>query len=86
MKLAKNDVRTTTGRNLRKLMILLGKNSVDELNGQEIDKIEYHRILESETLRLSIIEELMQVKNEEFEVPGMVSEELNEILNHICTT
>ena len=52
MRLSRKDLRTTTGRNLRQLMILFGKNSVDELTVEDVDSFEYQTIPENEAWRL----------------------------------
>ena len=36
-----NDSRSTTGSNLRKLMLLLGKHTLEDIEVKDIDKVEY---------------------------------------------
>ena len=86
LKLAKTDVRTTTGRNLRYLMIALGKNSVETIREEDIDTMEYHTIPEDETWRINLVKEIIEVKENECEVQGFSNEELEEIVNFVCTS
>ena len=86
LKLSKTDVRTTTGRNLRYLMISLGKRSVDEIRAEDIDSLEYNPIQEDQSWRVSIVKELIDVREKECEVQGFTDEELEEIINHVCTS
>ena len=86
LRLSRKDLRTTTGRNLRLLMILLGKNSVDDLSVDDIDSLEYHTIPENEAWRVGLLQELIAVRENKCEITGFASEELDDILDHVCTS
>ena len=86
LKLSKTDARTTTGRNLRYLMIALGKNLVETIREEDIDTMEYHTIPEDETWRIDLLKEIIEVKENEYEVHGFTNEELEEIVNFVCTS
>ena len=64
---AKNDVRTTTGTNLRTIMLYSNKNSIDEVLDDNID-IEYHTIPEEEAWRPTLAKEIIDIFYEEFTV------------------
>ena len=85
LELSKGDASTTTGRNLRLLMMMCGKHSVDELQVDDIDTMEYHCIPRSEAWRVGMLKELVDIRENETEVPCMTYEELTEIMNFICT-
>ena len=68
--LSKTDVRTTTGKHLRYLMMILGKRSVDDIRAEDIDSLEYNPIQEDQAWRVSIVKELMEVRERECEVQG----------------
>ena len=85
LELSKRDARTTTGRNLRMLMMISDKNLVDELHVDDIDSMEYHSIPGNEAWRVGMLKELVSIRENETVVPGMTSEELTEIMNYICT-
>ena len=79
----KYDVRSTTGNNLRMLMLRTQKSSVDEMSKEDYKKIDYHKINESEQWRISIIEEIIDIKYNQLDVEGFEAEE---ILNFVCTS
>ena len=66
-------------------MYFCGKNSVDELMVEDIDTMEYHNIKECEARRTGMLKELVAVREDEAEVPGMTAEEITDIMNYICT-
>ena len=82
LKIVKNDVRTCTGSNLRRIMLLAGRTSAMDLQGADS---QYHKIPESEEWRINFLKELIEVKQEGLEVEGMEQAEIEEILNYICT-
>ena len=78
------DARCTTGSNLRNIMLMAGKNRIEELDEGDID-IEYHEILESEAWRVDFIKEVVELKYGDLSLPGFTEEELEEIQNYLCT-
>ena len=48
MKEAMKDVRSVTGSNLRKIMLLVGKTSVEDINVEDVDTLEYFKLDENE--------------------------------------
>ena len=58
----KNDVRSTTEKNLRKLMLLTQKSNIDELLKMDYKKIDYHKISIKEKWRVSLIEEIIDIR------------------------
>ena len=79
------DTRTTTGWNLRTIMILANKNTIEDLLADNID-IDYHAVDPQETWRIDFVKELVDVKHGDLEVEGITPDELGQILNYICTT
>ena len=67
-------------------MIELGKNSVDCIRVEDIDTMEYHSIPENEEWRVNLVKEMIEVKENEYEVPGFTNEELEEIIDFVCTS
>jgi hypothetical protein len=82
LKIVKNDVRTCTGVNLRRIMLLAGRTSPLNLHGADS---QYHKIPESEKWRINLLKELIEVKHEGLVVEGMEQAEIEEILDFICT-
>ena len=82
LKIVKNDVRTCTGSNLRRIMLLAGRTSPLDLHGADS---QYHKIPECEEWRINFLKELIEVKQEGLVVEGMEQAEIEEILDYICT-
>ena len=79
-----NDVRHTTGFNLRTLMILADKTRIGDLRAN-LEDFQYHNIPDEEKWRINMLRELVNVKENECTVPGLEENELDEILEYICT-
>ena len=80
----KEDIRSITGSNLRKIMLSLNENSVNFLTKSVAEKISYHPSTADDKWKEMIVKEIIEVKNEQLEVSGFSSEELDDILEHIC--
>ena len=84
--LASRDVRTVTGTNLRNILMLTDKLQVDDLEPSLVDSMTYHRIEEHNTWRVSMIEELIDMKHGELLPPeGWTSQDLDTLMNFVCT-
>ena len=62
LNLVKNDVRTTTGSNLRKIMLLSGKNTIKEVLDSRLD-FEYHKLEEEEVWKVDMLKEIIDIQN-----------------------
>ena len=74
--LVESDVRTTTGHNLRSIMLEAGKHHID---------IMYHEVTEDEACRVDFLKEIVEIKHGELEASGLTTEELLEIYKFLCT-
>ena len=84
--IVKNDVRTTTGSNLRNILLKTSLTSVDNLHPGIVQQIKYEEIREIDKWRVPIIQEAMDIKCGKVNPPvGWTVEELDEILNFACT-
>ena len=81
----KLNVRSTTGRNLAELALLVGKN-IEELSPKDSDSVVYEVADDNERYRVELVKELVDVKAGISEVEGFNAEELDTILNYLCTT
>ena len=87
LNLAKKDVRTTTGENLRNILLMTDCLSIDELKPDTIDKIQHNQILEEDLWRVNIIKEIVNMKYGSLEIPEDWNiTELEEILNFACVS
>ena len=83
--MVKNDCRSTTGSNLRKIMLLLEKETTASLVNSDASEIVYAPVPLTETWRINFVHELIDIKSGEFEVQGFSYEEINDILKDICS-
>ena len=67
----KNDARSTTGQNLRNMMLLFNKNSIDEIEEKDIIEYVYAPVENKDEWKLQVIEELIDVKNKELEIGNL---------------
>ena len=84
LNLVKNDVRTTTGSNLRKIMLLSGKNTIKEVLDSRLD-FEYHKLEEEEVWKEIMLKEIIDIQNEEKTMEALDNDELTDILEYLCT-
>ena len=84
--ITKSDVRTTTGSNLRNILMLTNLKSVDDLLPETVHEIRYKEIKKEDMWRIPIIMEAMDIKSGDINPPdGWTTEEIDEILEYVCT-
>ena len=86
LKLVKKDARSTTGANLRKMMLLLDKVQVEDITKKDVDNFKYAEVPPNDAWKVGIVKEIIDVRNSSLEVENFVDEELNEILEYVCTS
>ena len=82
----KYDCRTTTGSNLRRMMILAGKTSVHELTSWSFKGHKYKNIPPGEEWRISCAKEMLEVLSGEMSVNSFNREEIEEMMNHVVAS
>ena len=84
LKTIQRDVRSTTGRNLRLIMIQCGKANVDQLRKADSLTIPYHPTSEADMWKENMLREIVDVRSKQLVVDGFYMEELDEMLEFIC--
>ena len=82
----KNDVCSTTGSNLRNILLLTDKNNIEEICIDDIRKMVFEEIDDREKWKIDFINEITDVKFNQLDVEEFSREELDEILNFLCTS
>ena len=82
----KHDVQSTTGSNLRNILLLTDKNNIDDLCKDDIKKLHYHQIEDQDSWKVNFIHEITDVKFNLLEVENFLNEDLDEILSVLCTS
>ena len=78
------DVRSVTGDNMRKIMLLVGKTRVEDVGMEDLSKLTYHKLEEQAMWKVPMIKEIINIKSDEMKVPGFQYAELDVILEHLC--
>ena len=74
------DTMSRTGRHLREILLLVGKNDISELSRSDVDKLQYFPIVQEDEWKLELITMLL----EEQESSGL-DEDSSELLKLLCT-
>ena len=78
------DTRSTTGSNLRNILLLTQKSCVLELVPIDAISLKYNQISDEEAWKINIIQELIEVKNQNLEVEPLRYQEIDDMLEYIC--
>ena len=84
LRVVRADARSTTGSNLRKIMLLLGKHTIDEVKSHDIDNFEYAPVMPDDTWKIDMVKELIEVRENQASIENFSADELEEILEHLC--
>ena len=80
-----DDIRSTTGSNLRGILLQTTKVKSSQLDMSDIQQLKYHSINDDQKWKIGVISELLRIRNEDLVVDGFSMEELEEILFHLCS-
>ena len=75
-------MRSLTGANLRRIMLLAGRSSVEDLKN---DDIPYHLVAADDAWKVGMVKELLAITHGDLDVPGLLQTELDYILEYMCT-
>ena len=78
------DTRSTTGSNLRNILLQTNKSSIYELVPADAEKVEYHAINTKEKWRIPFIKEIIDFNHKQLEILSISKEDLEEMLNVLC--
>ena len=82
----KTDNRSITGTNLRYIMLTLDKDSITDISPLGCNFIRYSPLNENNIYRSSFLNELINIRESDFEVPGFNVHEINDMIEFICTS
>ena len=80
-----NDVRSVTGKKLVEIKKRSGKKIFEKITVQESKKA-FRDIPQGEHWRIGFAREIIEYRHQNLLVPGFEAEELDQILNWICTS
>ena len=82
----KRNVNSLIGNNLRHIMLEINMNTIDQIDSKLINNLVYFDIPTGEEYRVTLLKELIDVKNNLFFIPGFSFVEIDFMINHVCTT
>ena len=82
----KYDVRSTTGSNLRKIMHLLQKDSIDDICKSDVNNIVFSPIPKNEEWRIGFLKELLDIRSKDVSLENFSKDEIEDMIQHVCTT
>ena len=85
METSRKDVRSVTGSNYRNIMLLTGKCRVSDVCKGDVKDLHYHKLDQCEAWKVGAIQEILQAKEGLAQIEGFEDDELDFILNYLCT-
>ena len=85
LKVVELDTQSVTGRNLRNILIQTDVHDVRKLKASDY-KVKYRTVPSNEEYRVEFIKELIDVNNNQLEVPEFDDDELEDILQYLCVS
>ena len=81
------NVHSQTGKNLRKIMLLMNKASISDLKSSDVkETFQYKAVPDDQAWRIPILKELIEVKAGNTVIEGFTNEEILEMLEHVCVS
>ena len=81
-----HDARSTTGSNLRNILLKSDKARIVDLIPEDAYQIEYHQIIPDEKWRLPFIQNIIETKNDQMMIMNITDDELDDMLDVLCTS
>ena len=78
------DTRSTTGLNIRRILLLTKKESIEQTTDKDVENIEYAKIPDDDMWRVNMIKEVTNVKFGQLTIEGFSTEECEEMLQFAC--
>ena len=82
----KRDCSSTTGSNLRQILLLVDKHDVNDVRPKDLDSQEFCTVKKGDEWRIGMAKELIEVQNKQATIECLGKEEITCILDHICTS
>ena len=80
------DARSTTGSNLRNILLETDKASISDLSPNDAFQVEYHPIKSEEKWRLPFIKDIIESKNDKLIIQNIDDGDLDDMLDVLCTS
>ena len=81
----KQDVRSTTGANLRNIMRLVGKDRIEDVEKKDVEEVVYAKVKPEDEWKINMVQEIIELKNDELWLQNLTQDEIDDTLHLICT-
>ena len=81
-----HDVRSTSGKNLRNILLQTEKYDVDELVKSDVRCISYHQLDEEDDWKARLLNELIDTREEKLNLDEFNENEIGDLITFICTS
>ena len=82
----KRDCRSTTGSNLRNILMLTTKDDISDLVPSDVLQMEYHPVNANDEWRITMVKELIDVKWGQAVIENLSHREIDDIIEDICSS
>ena len=86
LKYVMHDVRSVTGSNLRNILLLTEKDTIEEISIHDIKKLKYHKVTDENAWKIDLVKEITEIKNHQLSLNEFSMEEITDILKNLCTS
>ena len=80
----KTNTLSVTGSNLRNIMMLVGKNNINEINVTDLDTVAYFPVKDEDLWKIDLAKELVDIKCGDATVHDFSDDEINDMLVDLC--
>ena len=81
-----HDVRSTSGKNLRDILLQTGKFDVDELVKSDVQCIFYHPLDEEDNWKARLLNEIIDARQKKLNLDEFTEDEMSDLITFICTS
>ena len=78
------DVRSVTGSNLRRIMLIVNKGDVNDLSPTDSALVQYRKENSDNQWKINLVKEIIEVRNNILQVEFILEDELENILHYLC--
>ena len=78
------DTNSITGSNLRNILLMTDKTTIEELVPDDLSSLKYQPMPEDEMWKLSILQEIIDTKHGNMEISEFRHNELEGMLDYLC--
>ena len=86
LNIVKNDVRSTTGSNIKGILQMMNKESISQINISEIRDQTFAEIPVGSEWRIPVLEELLSVRDGNSEMENFTNKDIQNMIDFICSS